>query len=94
MAAIFSAPCRIWQQELAAVSRSYKTLSFEGHAMNAQTYSSGAIVLIALLPVLPLMLYLRHRRNSPRKPVLLALGAASLALLGVGLALATGYGTP
>ncbi len=65
--------------------------------MDTQTYSSGAAVLIALLPILPLMLYLR-RRSSPQKPplrnpVFLALGSISLLLLGVGVALAASHGT-
>lgn len=66
--------------------------------MDTQTYSSGAAVLIALLPILPLMLYLRRRRNSVqkppiRKPVFLVLGSISLATLGVGVALAATHGT-
>ncbi len=60
--------------------------------MDANTYSSGAIVLIALLPILPLMLYLRRRRSPVRKPVFLVLGSVSLALLGVGMALAATHG--
>ncbi len=62
--------------------------------MDAQTYSSGAVVLVAVLTILPLMMYLRRRHNSNRKPVFLALGSISLVLLGVGVALATTYGTP
>lgn len=56
--------------------------------MDPQTYSSGATVLIAVLAILPLMMYLRRRGNPLRKPVFLALGSVSLALLGVGVALA------
>ena len=60
--------------------------------MNAHTYSSGAAVLIALLPILPLILYLRRRHKSMHKPVFLAFGSVSLALLGVGVVLATTHG--
>ena len=61
--------------------------------MDTQTYSSGAALLIAVLAILPLMMYLRRRRNPVRKPVFLALGIVSLALLGVGVALAATHGT-
>ncbi len=61
--------------------------------MDTQTYSSGAALLIAVLAILPLMMYLRRRRTPVRKPVFLALGIVSLALLGVGVALAATHGT-
>lgn len=51
----------------------------------------GAAVLIALLPILPLAMYLRRRRNAdPRK--FQAAAAVSLVLLicGIGAAVATG----
>ena len=59
--------------------------------MNASTYG-GAAVLIALLPILPLSMYLRRRGNAKPRRMPLALVAASLALLGVGVATAAGQG--
>lgn len=62
--------------------------------MDAQTTRSGAAVLLALLPVLPLMLFLRRRAMRPGRRVLLASGTASLGLLGIGVALALSHGLP
>lgn len=77
---------------IAPIGRAYNSSHQLETAMNAHTYSSGAAVLIALLPILPLMLYLRRRRKPLRKPAFLALGSVSLALLGVGVVLATNHG--
>lgn len=59
--------------------------------MNATTYG-GAAVLIALLPILPLAMYLRHRAGAKQRRASLALAAASLALLGAGVATAASHG--
>ena len=59
--------------------------------MNATTYG-GAAVLIALLPILPLAMYLRRRAAPGHRRVSLALAAASLALLGAGVATAASHG--
>jgi hypothetical protein len=59
--------------------------------MNATTYG-GAAVLIALLPILPLAMYLRRRGGTKRGRMFPALVAASLALLGAGVATATSHG--
>ena len=59
--------------------------------MNATTYN-GAAVLIALLPILPLAMYLRRRAGAKHRRVSLALAAASLALLGAGVAMAASHG--
>ena len=59
--------------------------------MNVQTYS-GAAVLIALLPILPLAMYLRRRAGTKHRRVSLALAATSLALLGAGVATAATQG--
>ena len=53
---------------------------------------NGAIVLVALLPILPLAMYLRRRSGGKRPRALLVAGAASLALLVVGAGLAIGSG--
>ena len=59
--------------------------------MNTTTYG-GAVVLIALLPILPLAIYLRRRAGAKHRRVYLALAAASLALLGAGVAVAASQG--
>lgn len=59
--------------------------------MNATTYG-GAAVLIALLPILPLAMYLRRRTGAKHGRTALVLAAASLALLGAGVATAASQG--
>lgn len=53
---------------------------------------NGAIVLIALLPILPLAMYLRRRNGAKRPRGTLVAGAASLVLLVVGTGFAIGSG--
>ena len=52
---------------------------------------NGAAVLVALLPILPLAMYLRRRNARPRR--FQAVAAASLVLLICGIGAAVGHGS-
>lgn len=56
------------------------------------THYSGIAVLIALLPILPLAMYLRRRGQRKWRRGLVAAGISSLALLVTGTAIATTHG--
>jgi hypothetical protein len=56
------------------------------------THDGGIAVLIALLPILPLAMYLRRRGKREWRRGLVAAGVSSFALLVTGIAIATTHG--